>query len=216
MPPRLAEAEIEKLRVLYECSPLSVLALIRETGHSHRTIYYYASHRGWRPRAARREARLPRADIRALYEDTIVPVVEIARLAGVAVQTIHVWAARAGWKPRATRLRRRSVPSGEIADLPAEVTAARERAERQCQRRELRAVQESVNTLLQTAIAERRRKQRAARERAKKGGTYKRIWHSHEELTRMGLDGTARVYVRRPDAPLDPPLPPSRRRYESE
>src|SRR5512138_2747413 len=106
MPPRLSEAEIEKLRVLYEESPLSIPALTRETGHSHRTIYWYASRRGWRSRRARRRARLPRAEIRALYERTIVPVVEIARLAGVAVQTIHVWAAKEGWKPRATRLRK--------------------------------------------------------------------------------------------------------------
>src|SRR5690606_3390177 len=133
------------------------------------TIYWYASRRGWKSRAARHRPRLPRAEIRALYEDTIVPAVEIARLAGVVVQTIHVWAAKEGWKPRSTRLRGQRRAVGEIANLPAEVSAARERAGR---------VQVS-------------------RERAKKGGTYKRVWHSHEELMRMGLDGTARVYVRR-------------------
>lgn len=130
MPPRLSEAEIEKLRVLYEGSPLSVLALIRETGHSHRTVYYYASRRGWKSRAARRGPRLPIEEIRALYEDTIVPVAEIARIAGVAVPTIHVWAVRHGWKPRASRLRGEGAGrGGEIADLRAEVAAARRRAE---------------------------------------------------------------------------------------
>lgn len=199
MSPRLSEPEIEKLRILYEESSLSVPALTRETGHSHRTIYWYASRRGWKSRAARRGARLPRAEIRALYEDTIVPVVEIARLAGVVVQTIHVWAAKEGWKPRSTRLRVQRRAAGEIADLPAEVSAARERAGRVQVSRTIRASGRRIRNLLRVARGLSRRLKRAARERAKKGGTYKRVWHSHEELMRMGLDGTARVYVRRPD-----------------
>jgi hypothetical protein len=216
MPPRLSEAEIGKLRVLYEESPLSIPALTRETGHSHRTIYWYASRYGWKSRAARRAPRLPRIEIRALYEDTIVPVIEIARLAGVAVQTIHVWAAKEGWEPRSSRLRGLGVPADAIANLPAAVSAARKRAERVQRSRTIRASGQGMQRLLQVARKHSRGLKRAARERAKKGGTYKRIWHSHEELMRMGLHGTARVYVRRPDPPLDPPLPPSHRRHESE
>lgn len=207
MPPRLSEAEIEKLRVLYEESPLSVPALIRETGHSHRTIYYYAARRGWKSRAARRSARLPRAEIRALYEDTIVPVAEIARLAGVAVPTIHVWAARDGWKPRATRLRRKSAPAGEIADLAAEVAAARERAERECEWRELRALDAGMRGITRVLVQERREKERAAREREKKPGTYKRVWYSPQELVAHGLPGTARVYLPRPEPAARPDAP---------
>lgn len=201
MPPRLSEAEIETLRVLYEESPLSIPALTRETGHSHRTIYWYASRRGWKSRAAKRGARLPRAEIRALYEGTIVPVVEIARLAGVAVQTIHVWAAKEGWKPRATRLRKQGGPAGEIVDLAAEVAGARRRAAVEQRLRTLSAMDESLRGMTQLLKVEVRQKERAVRERDKKRGTYKRIWHSHEELMRMGLDGTARVYVRRRDRP---------------
>ncbi len=213
MPPRLREKEIERLRVLYEHSVLSVPALVRETGHSARTIYWYAARRGWKPRAARREPRLPRAEIRALYEDTIVPVAEIARLAGVAVPTIHIWAAREGWTPRRTRLRRRSAGRGEVADLAAEVAAARQRAEREQETRSLRAMEQEMQELLRLARAEDRRLRRTARQRAKKAGTYKRVWYAPEELVAYGLPASARIYLPRPDGPAPPP---SRREDESE
>lgn len=213
MPPRLSEAEIEKLRVLYEGSPLSIPALTRETGHSHRTIYWYASRRGWKSRAARRQPRLPRAEIRALYEDTIVPVAEIARLANVAVQTIHVWAAKEGWEPRRTRLREQGAPASEIADLGAEVTAARERAETEREWRELRALQANSRSLLRTAIELRREMQRAARERKKKGGTDQWDWISPQKLAER-IDRN--IAMRQQNALAPPPERPSRGRDESE
>lgn len=211
MPPRLSETEIEKLRVLYESSPLPVTALALQTGHAPAAIYAYARRRGWKPRSERRRPRLPRAEIRALYEDTIVPVNEIARLAGVAEHTVYVWAASGGWKPRASRLRARGRGTGEIADVAAEVSAARERAEREQRLRTLAALDAGMRGITRVLLQERREKERAARERAKKGGTYKRVWHSHEELMRMGLDGTARVYLRRPDFSPDAAWPPRRR-----
>lgn len=216
MPPRLSEKEIERLRVLYEHSTLPVPALIRETGHSHRTIYWYASRRGWNPRAARREPRLPRAEIRALYEDTIVPVAEIARLAAVAVPTIHAWAARGGWRPRRTRLRRQGAGSGEINDLAAEVEAARKRARDEQEWREMRALEELARGFGRMARAEERDERRAARERAKKAGTYKRVWYSPQELVAHGLPGWARIYLPRPDEPAPARADPPRREDEPE
>lgn len=168
MSPRLSEAEIEKLRVLYEESRLSVLALIRETGHSHRTIYYYAARRGWKLRAAQRGPRLPLEKIRSLYEDTIVPVAEIARLAGVAVPTVHVWAVRYGWKPRASRLRGKSASRGDgIADLDAEVAAARRRAEDVAEERKAREEERQIERTTQ-ALGETARHARRLRP-AKRG-----------------------------------------------
>jgi hypothetical protein len=201
MPPRLSEAEIEKLRVLYEDSPLPVTTLALQTGHAPAAIYAYARRRGWKPRADRRGPRLPRAEIRALYEGTIVPVSEIARLAGVSEHTVYVYAASA------ERARRSPIWTPKSRQ-PA-------RAGRQQGLREVRAIGRRLRSLAQIAGDERRRLQRAARERAKKAGTYKRVWMSPQELVARGLSGAARVYLPRPE-PAAPPAGPSRYRDESE
>lgn len=215
MPPRLSEAEIEKLRLLYEDSPLPVTAIALQAGHDASAIYSYARRRGWKPRAGRRQPRLPRAEIRALYEQTIVPVNEIARLAGIAEHTVYVYAAREGWKPRASPLRKGGAAGREITDLAAEVAEARRRAERECEWRELRSLEENSKELLRMAREEVRGQRRAARERAKKRGTYKRVWYSPQELVAHGLPGSARVYLPRPGGPSPPPAP-SHGRDESE
>jgi hypothetical protein len=209
MPPRLSEAEIEKLRVLYEDSPLPVTTLALQTGHAPAAIYAYARRRGWKPRADRRGPRLPRAEIRALYEGTIVPVSEIARLAGVSEHTVYVYLAAARLALAQARRGRGDRRSGRRS------RGSRARAGRQQGLREVRAIGRRLRSLAQIAGDERRRLQRAARERAKKAGTYKRVWMSPQELVARGLSGAARVYLPRPE-PAAPPAGPSRYRDESE